>query len=56
VALFATDPALAADPEALKEAAGNGHEEFVLLMLRYQAVPCNPSQNSRSKVYWASIP
>jgi RNA polymerase sigma factor (sigma-70 family) len=35
-ALFATDPALAADPEALKEAAGNGHEEFVRLMLRYQ--------------------
>ena len=35
-ALFAADPALAADPEALKEAAGNGHEEFVRLMLRYQ--------------------
>jgi RNA polymerase sigma factor (sigma-70 family) len=35
-ALFATDPALAADPEALKEAAGNGQEEFARLMLRYQ--------------------
>jgi RNA polymerase sigma factor (sigma-70 family) len=35
-ALFAADPALAADPEALKEAAGNGHGEFVRLMLRYQ--------------------
>ncbi|MGH9768536.1 MAG: sigma-70 family RNA polymerase sigma factor, partial [Blastocatellia bacterium] len=35
-ALFATDPALADDPEALKNAAGNGHEEFVRLMLRYQ--------------------
>jgi ankyrin repeat protein len=34
--LFATDPALADDPEALKSAAGNGHEEFVRLMLRYQ--------------------
>jgi RNA polymerase sigma factor (sigma-70 family) len=35
-ALFATNPALADDPEALKNAAGNGHEEFVRLMLRYQ--------------------
>jgi len=35
-ALFVADPALAADPEALKEAAGNGHEEFVRLILRYQ--------------------
>jgi RNA polymerase sigma factor (sigma-70 family) len=35
-ALFAAEPALATDPEALKEAAGNGHEEFVRLMLRYQ--------------------
>jgi hypothetical protein len=35
-ALFATDPALADDPEALKNAAGNGHEEFVRLLLRYQ--------------------
>jgi RNA polymerase sigma factor (sigma-70 family) len=35
-ALLATDPALADDPEALKNAAGNGHEEFVRLMLRYQ--------------------
>ena len=34
--LFATNPALADDPEALKNAAGNGHEEFVRLMLRYQ--------------------
>jgi RNA polymerase sigma factor (sigma-70 family) len=35
-ALFAAEPALAADPEALKVAAGNGHEEFVRLILRYQ--------------------
>ncbi len=35
-ALFATNPALADDPEALKNAAGNGHEEFVRLLLRYQ--------------------
>jgi RNA polymerase sigma factor (sigma-70 family) len=35
-ALFATDPAMADNPEALKNAAGNGHEEFVRLMLRYQ--------------------
>ena len=35
-AMFATDPALADDPEALKNAAGNGHEEFVRLMLRFQ--------------------
>jgi len=35
-ALFATNPELADDPEALKNAAGNGHEEFVRLMLRYQ--------------------
>jgi uncharacterized protein len=35
-AMFATNPALADDPEALKNAAGNGHEEFVRLLLRYQ--------------------
>ncbi|HEU0178455.1 MAG TPA: sigma-70 family RNA polymerase sigma factor [Blastocatellia bacterium] len=35
-AMFATNPALADNPEALKNAAGNGHEEFVRLMLRYR--------------------
>jgi ankyrin repeat protein len=34
-ALFATNPTLADDPEALGNAAGHGHEEFVRLMLRY---------------------
>jgi RNA polymerase sigma factor (sigma-70 family) len=34
--LFSTNPALADNPEALKNAAGKGHEEFVRLMLRYQ--------------------
>ncbi len=35
-ALFAADPALADDPEALAHAAGNGDEAFVRLLLRYQ--------------------
>jgi ankyrin repeat protein len=35
-AVFAANPALADDPEALSNAAGNGHEVFVRLMLRYQ--------------------
>jgi hypothetical protein len=35
-AMFAADPALADDPEALAHAAGNGDEAFVRLMLRYQ--------------------
>ncbi len=35
-AVFAAHPALAGDPEALGSAAGNGHEAFVRLMLRYQ--------------------
>ncbi len=35
-AVFAANPALADDPEALSNAAGNGHEGFVRLMLRYQ--------------------
>src|SRR5712692_3378780 len=35
-AVFAVDPALADDPEALGNAAGEGHEAFVRLMLRYQ--------------------
>lgn len=35
-AIFAADPASADDPEALASAAGNGREEFVRLMLRYQ--------------------
>jgi ankyrin repeat protein len=34
--VFAANPALADDPEALSCAAGNGHEEFVRLILRYQ--------------------
>jgi ankyrin repeat protein len=35
-ALFAVNPSLASDPEALANAAGEGHEPFVRLMLRYQ--------------------
>jgi ankyrin repeat protein len=35
-AVFAVDPAHANDPEALANAARNGHESFVRLMLRYQ--------------------
>lgn len=35
-AIFAANPALANDPEPLGNAAGNGHEAFVRLMLRYQ--------------------
>ena len=35
-AVFAANPALADDPGALGSAAGNGHEAFVRLMLRYQ--------------------
>lgn len=35
-AVFAANPALAADPEALANAAGEGRESFVRLMLRYQ--------------------
>jgi ankyrin repeat protein len=35
-AVFAANPALADDPEALCNAAGEGHEAFVRLMLRYQ--------------------
>lgn len=34
-AVFAANPALADDPEALANAAGEGHEAFVRLMLRY---------------------
>jgi hypothetical protein len=34
--LFSDNPALADDSEALENAARNGHEEFVRLMLRYQ--------------------
>ena len=39
-AIFAANPALADDPEALANAAGNGHESFVRLMLRCQR--CSP--------------
>ncbi len=35
-AVFAGNPKLADDPEALANAAGEGHEAFVKLMLRYQ--------------------
>ena len=35
-AVFAVNPALADDPEALANAAGQGHESFVRLMLRYR--------------------
>lgn len=35
-AIFAINPALADDPHALSQAAGNGHEAFVLLMLHHQ--------------------
>jgi len=35
-AVFAANPALADEPEALANAAGNGQEAFVRLMLRYQ--------------------
>jgi ankyrin repeat protein len=35
-AVFAANPALADDPEALANAAGSGHEAFVRLMLQYQ--------------------
>jgi ankyrin repeat protein len=35
-AVFAANPALADDPEALANAAGEGHETFMRLMLRYQ--------------------
>jgi ankyrin repeat protein len=35
-AVFAAKPALADDPEALANAAGEGHEAFVRLMLRHQ--------------------
>src|SRR5262249_44674024 len=35
-AVFAANPARADDPEALANAAGEGHESFVRLMLRYE--------------------
>ncbi len=35
-AVFAANPALARDPEALANAAGEGHADFVRLMLRYE--------------------
>jgi len=35
-AVFAAKPTLADDPQALENAAGQGHEPFVRLMLRYQ--------------------
>lgn len=39
VAVFAANPALAHNPGALASAAGNGHEGFIRLMLRYQPDP-----------------
>jgi ankyrin repeat protein len=41
-AVFAANPALADDPEALANAAGGGHQAFVRLMLRYE--PALPSR------------
>jgi ankyrin repeat protein len=35
-AVFAVNPSLADDPHALAQAAANGHEAFVRLMLRHQ--------------------
>src|SRR5207248_5662599 len=35
-AVFAVNPALADDPDALANAAGQGHDAFVRLMLRYR--------------------
>jgi ankyrin repeat protein len=35
-AVFAANPALADDPEAIANAAGEGHDGFVRLMLRYE--------------------
>jgi ankyrin repeat protein len=35
-AVFAANPALADDPHALENAAGQGHEPFIRLLLRYQ--------------------
>ncbi|MGH9752430.1 MAG: sigma-70 family RNA polymerase sigma factor [Blastocatellia bacterium] len=35
-AVFAVNPSLADDPDALTNAAGEGHEAFMRLMLRYQ--------------------
>lgn len=35
-AVFAADPSLADDPEALANAAGEGHDDFVRLMLRHR--------------------
>jgi len=36
-AVFAANPALADDPDALTNAAGEGHEAFVRLLLRYRS-------------------
>jgi ankyrin repeat protein len=43
-AVFAANPELARDPEALANAAGEGHEAFIRLMLRYH--PQLPSEVS----------
>ena len=43
-ALFAVKPEMANDPEALANAASEGNEDFVKLMLRYQ--PCLPRRVS----------
>jgi len=37
-AVFAANPALSNDPAALANAAGQGYEAFVRLLLRYQPV------------------
>ncbi|MBI3492414.1 MAG: hypothetical protein HY047_11635 [Acidobacteria bacterium] len=52
-AVFAANPALADDPGALVNAAVNGHEAFVRLMLRYE-----PGLAKRISFdeYWGSAP
>ena len=52
-AVFAANPAMANDPEALANAAGEGHEAFVRLMLRYQ--PDLPQRIAFPEPGWASI-
>lgn len=43
-AVFAANPELANDPEALANAAGEGHQSFVRLMLKYHPrLPCEVS-------------
>ena len=48
-ARLADDPTLADEPDALSAAAGNGHEEFVRLLLRYQPDLAQRVSASRSR-------